>query len=109
MLPSRTNLGSKIGGCKKIDYTLGILDWKSALQSTGNQYSLNVKNWKSPKMDSTCPFLRLFSVIFFEPGGGAGYCGRRAWTFGKMHPFLINISLGQGIPLGHLFVILRAK
>ena len=69
VLPSRTNLGSKIGGCKKIDCTLGILDWKSALQSAGNQYSLNVKNWKSQKMDSTCPFLRLFSVIFLSLAG----------------------------------------
>lgn len=69
MLPSRTNLGSKIGGCKKIDCTLGVLDWKSALQSAGNQYPLNVKNWKSPKMDSTCPFLRLFSVIFLSLAG----------------------------------------
>ena len=30
---------------------------------------LNVKNWKSQKMDSTCPFLRLFSVIFLSLAG----------------------------------------
>ena len=55
------------------------------------------------------PFFKAFFRHFFELGGGAGYCGRRAWTFGRALPFLTNISLGQGIPLGHLFVILRAK